>query len=141
MRRGKNSWYGARKRSPKVWSGRGIHPDERPTAEQLSPHLDDPVHGDEGHIGYRCYQCAQVSTVRVLLQPNSGDYWQTMQINWQEQCDLLQHEYDVAVGEHYKVHIPAMLDANNECECPIPPDMPPKPIMPAERALSQRADR
>ncbi len=111
----------------------GIHPDERPTAYQQSV-PDDPVHGDDGHRGYRCYQCAQASGVMIQLATNSGEYWQNLQLLWQEKCDELQNKFDLDVATHWPNHKPI------GCEtCPVVYEMPNKPLPPAERAVGQNA--
>jgi len=111
----------------------GIHPDDRPTAyEQSVP--DDGAHGVVGHIGYRCYQCAQLSGVMIQLADNSGEYWQNLQLLWQEECDVVQNTFDDAVATHFPNHQPY------NCEsCPVPGEMPVKPLPPAERAVRQNA--
>lgn len=115
------------------WNGRGIHPDERPTtAQQDWEDGRQVIHGEDGHTGFRCYECAQVSGVRVMIHPTSGDWWQTKQIEWQEQCDLIHTAFQEAVAAHFPDHQPFNCDS-----CPEKPVMPPKPIMPVERALQR----
>jgi len=113
----------------------GIHPDERPSAYQLGlPANSEIPHDTEGHIGYRCYQCSQESGTTIRLAANSGEYWQNVQLEWQEKCDDLQNQYDAMVAAHFPIHLPV------NCEdCPSPLQMPPKPVPPSERAFRQNA--
>jgi len=107
---------------------RGRHPSE---PLQI---IVDPIHGDDGHIGFRCYACAQISDTSILLADDSVDYWQNLQLNWQEQCDLLQNKYDNDIASHFPNHVAIGCE-----ECPKPYAMPLKPIAPAERAFKQNA--
>ena len=111
----------------------GIHDDEKPTAFQQSDEANEVPHGAEGHKGFRCYQCAQYSEARILLADNSGEYWQNLQLNWQEKCDVLQNKFDNDVATHWPNHKPIGCDT-----CPVVYPMPTKPIPPAERAIAQR---
>lgn len=87
-------------------------------------------HGEIGHIGYRCGQCAQISGKTVGITKNTIDYWQTKQIEWQEECDYLQVQFDQEMSDHLPVHLP------QNCQtCPSATPMPPKPLPPIERAL------
>lgn len=110
----------------------GRHPDERPTSYELE--LDDVNHGVDGHIGFRCYQCSQISGTTIRAADNSGEYWQNLQLDWQEKCDELQNQYDRMVAAHFPVHLPVSCP-----DCPSPLQMPPKPVPPAERAIRQNA--
>lgn len=115
------------------YTGKGIAPSER-----QSPHhyedaaANEPAHGDPGHGGYRCGECAQRSTNQVRIHPNSGDYWQTKQIEWQEACDVIFRQFDDAVAAHFPSHLP-----QNCPDCPAKPILPEKPIVPSDRALKQ----
>jgi len=114
------------------WS-RGVHPEERPTAYQLSDLDNDGAHGSDGvHSGYRCYQCAQQSGSSILLASDSGEYWQNKQLDWQEECDVIQSNFDLEVANHFPLHL--AIDCKS---CPKTGVMPKKPEPPAERALGQ----
>ncbi len=135
-----------KRRKPKLIRGHvmevaySVPPRERTTPYQQDAGFQSPDHGMEGHMGYRCGECARSSPGACLGTPDGGDYWQNQQLKWQEQCDVLQNEYDHEVSAHYKVHVPTMLLAEGEvCNCPVPPDMPPKPSQPIERALVYRS--
>lgn len=124
---------------PGDWERGGIPPDERPTSYELSV-PEDPSHGVDGHSGYRCYQCALISPGLVMIAVAGGDYWQNLQLSWQEECDKLQNLYDDAVALHFPIHIDSRLLGKDEtCDCPKPQQMPPKPIPPAERSVTQAA--
>lgn len=106
---------------------------DRPTAFQQSV-PDDVAHGVDGHLGYRCYQCSQISGAMIQLADPGGDYWQNLQLLWQEQCDIVQNEFDASVATHFPDHQPY------NCKgCPVPGEMPTKPLPPAERAVAQSA--
>lgn len=108
-----------------------VRSDKR-TAFEMEP--EDVAHGVEGHIGYRCGQCAQQSDVVILLADSGGDYWQNLQLKWQEECDIVQNTFDTAVATHFPDHQPY------DCaSCPVPGKMPVKPNPPAERAIKQNA--
>lgn len=107
---------------------------DRPTPHQLETKLQhDEPHGQPGHRGVKCYECAQMSGKRTQIAPNSGDYWQTKQIEWQEACDKIFRAFDDSVAAHFPEHVPG---AQN-CGCPEKPKLPPKPVQPRERALGQ----
>lgn len=89
-------------------------------------------HGEPGHNGYRCILCAEQSPSRVAATDHSLDHWQTQQIDWQEQCDKLQIEFDEEVSSHFPEHKPQGCTS-----CPTPPEYPPKPTRPIDRAASQ----
>ncbi len=117
------------------WNGRGIAPSERESShhhEDLM--MNEPPHGEPGHGGYKCSECAQEGKNQVRIHPNTGDYWQTKQIEWQEQCDVIFRQFDDDVAAHFPQHLP------RGCEnCPEPPELPPKPIVPVERAMQQES--
>jgi len=101
-------------------------------------HNANIIHGEEGHRGFRCGRCAALAVVPVLIESTSGDHWQTKQIAWQEECDVVFRAFDDAVAEHLPIHIPAVASGPNagepRCEtCPTKPDLPIKPIKPYER--------
>ncbi len=85
-------------------------------------------HGVEGHTGYRCGSCALTKPGAVQVQSDSSDHWQTKQIEWQEECDKIFREFDVAVAAHWPVHLPV-----NCQDCPVTAPLPPKPTPPQER--------
>lgn len=92
----------------------------------------DVPHDTEGHIGYRCSQCAQQSRGGVRVTEHGIDYWQNKQIAWQEECDTIMHNHNNAITEHLPEHKPV------DCtECPQQPDLPKKPEPATERALTQ----
>ncbi len=111
----------------------GRHPDERPTSYELSV-PDDTIHGELGHIGYRCYICAQLSSVMIQAASSGGEYWQNKQLLWQEECDKLQNQFDADVAAHFPDHYPIGCKT-----CPTTFEMPPKPLPPSERAIAQNA--
>lgn len=113
------------------YNGRGIAPDERMTSYELSWPVDHD-HGHPDHKGQRCAACAAESKNPVLIHPNSGDYWQTRQINWQEECDLVFRSFDDSVAEHFPLHTGPQCNS-----CPVKPVLPPKPVPIYERALHQ----
>lgn len=106
---------------------------EKPDSQILDfERHQSPGHGAEGHTGYRCGSCAAESGVAILAAPDTGNYWQNLQIAWQEQCDILFNQFDDAVATHFPLH------TGPGCKtCPTKPEMPPKPIKPNERALKQ----
>ena len=111
---------------------RNVVRSERQSAFQMEP--TDVAHGVEGHIGLRCYQCAFQSGITVQLAATGGSYWQNLQLQWQEECDVVQNTFDEAVATHFPNHKPYDCDS-----CPVPGKMPIKPLPPAERAVNQNA--
>lgn len=102
----------------------------------------DPEHGLPGHFGYRCFACAYDSVNTVEIHEDSGDFWQSKQIGWQEDCDVLMAGFDRQVADHFPDHLPptATVDAFGEvtytrqCRtCPVAPELPAKPDPPWER--------
>lgn len=86
------------------------------------------VHGQPGHTGYKCGQCARESLNMVEYTPNSREYWQNLQINWQESIDGIMSDFDASVAAHFPVHQP------QNCQtCPVKPVLPEKPNPPTER--------
>ncbi len=100
-------------------------------ADQL---YNDPDHGMDGHIGHRCKQCAYLSGKTVAIAPAGPDHWQSLQIAWQEQCDVIFRQFDDAVAAHFPKHLPA-----NCPDCPETPPLPIKPVAPVERSTAQNA--
>lgn len=94
---------------------------------------DQHNHGEEGHIGYRCAQCAYLSGAMVSMNEHGIDHWQDKQIAWQEECDKRMSAFDVAVAEHFPVH----RERDPLCECPQRPNLPEKPAPPFERSLGK----
>lgn len=89
-------------------------------------------HGVTGHTGYRCGACALLAPTQVGATTHSVDYYQTKQIEWQEECDEIMGAFDLAVAEHFPKHKAV------KCRtCPKPSALPEKPIPPVERALKQ----
>lgn len=93
---------------------------------------DHHNHGEKGHIGYRCGQCAQLSKETVYITRDSVDYWQNLQIDWQEACDIIMSEFQQDVQDHFPDHLPA-----NCQDCPVQGSLPEKPLPPVERSLKQ----
>lgn len=121
-------------------------PPSKPMDERLDPDdwslfAESTPHGIEGHTGWRCRQCAMESQTVSLIASDTGEYWQNMQLAWQEECDRLQNEYDDANAKHLlEDHVPKILRGKDEtCNCPVPAQMPIKPNPPAERAWKHRA--
>ncbi len=113
-------------------SGRGLDPRERPNVYQQDHSNFDPEHGAEGHIGVRCSICAGLSPNAVLIESSSGDYWQTKQLNWQEDCDEVHTAFQEATAAHFPEHKPFGCDT-----CPTKPIMPIKPQRPIDRVDKQ----
>lgn len=90
-------------------------------------------HGVDGHTGYKCGACALLSVVRVAATSHSVDYYQTKQLEWQEECDVIMGQFDLDVAAHFPLH-----KAVNCQECPVTGILPTKPVPPVERALKQR---
>ncbi len=94
----------------------------------------DTDHGQPGHKGVCCGQCARLSVSQVQAAPTGGDHWQNKQIEWQESCDKIFRIFDDAVADHFPDHLPVNCEA-----CPTPPDLPVKPLPPVERSIAQAA--
>lgn len=92
----------------------------------------EPAHGLEGHTGYRCKECAMGSKNPILVESDSGDYWQTKQIRWQEEVDDLHNQFNAQIEAHFPSH-----QAIGCSSCPKSPAMPAKPMPPVERAVRQ----
>lgn len=118
--------------------------DEREDPQQQEWRLqgNDAEHGEEGHKGFRCYACAYDAVQVVEIHEDSGDYWQSKQIAWQEDCDVVMAAFDAAVAEHFTNHLPAIAETDTmgqvtyhrQCRtCPVKPVMPAKPEPPFER--------
>lgn len=117
--------------------------DERLTAQEQDWAIQGgEAHGLPGHTGHRCYACAYDSEQTVEIHEDSGDYWQSKQIAWQEDCDVVMVEFDKAVATHFPDHLPpvAVTDARGQVTwdrqcltCPVVPVMPDKPEPPFER--------
>lgn len=107
------------------------HKDDRKTAYEIdraagNSHIQ---HGTEGHTGFRCKECADLSGVTHSIYdfPND-DLWQQKQIDWQEQCDAMFRAFDDSVAAHFPTH------TGPQCQsCPQTPPMPAKPVRPYER--------
>ncbi len=95
---------------------------------------DNPDHGFDGHLPYVCGECAKLAPNRSLISPTTGDHWQTLQINWQEQCDIAFRAFDDEVAAHFPEHLPVGCQ-----DCPDKPILPDKPIQPYERSIRQNA--
>jgi len=94
---------------------------------------DGLAHGEEGHNGWRCGQCAQEGKGNVVqVTEHAVDYWQTKQLDWQEQCDMIQVRFDEEVAAHFPDH-----RAVGCRTCPMTQPMPEKPNPPYERALEK----
>jgi len=100
-----------------------------PTAAHEAFALQSDVpHNVNGHTGFRCIECARESPVMVSIVDDGGDYWQNVQIQWQEECDKVMSAFDEAVAIHFPVHQP------QNCQtCPVKPILPEKPNPPVER--------
>jgi len=102
------------------------------------PSVSDVAHGLDGHIGFRCLECARVAIDGMTaVESSSQDYWQNLQLDWQEECDILQSKFDKDVTAHLPFHIPPKLFGSTvipQCKsCPIPAALPLKPNPPKER--------
>lgn len=91
-------------------------------------------HGTLGHNGFRCGQCAGLSSDSKITANDHGvDYFQNKQIGWQEECDVIMSQFQTDVADHFPDHLP------QNCQtCPVKPDLPPKPMPPIERSLGKR---
>lgn len=114
-----------------------IYDKDRPSAAIVDWNLlfDRFPHGENGHSGFRCGQCASRGS---LITDHGIDHWQNKQLEWQEACDVIMAAFDVAVAEHFPYHIPAVASGPNmgtpRCDdCPEKPVLPEKPVQPFER--------
>lgn len=89
-------------------------------------------HGTTVHQGYKCGQCAAESGNPIAATDHSVDYYQSKQISWQEECDVIMRKFDSDVAAHFPLH-----KAVNCPDCPMPTILPPKPVPPVERSLKQ----
>ncbi len=105
-----------------------------PAEDEWKKKSENAPHGVEGHIGYRCGQCASASPTGVRVTDHGIDYWQNKQLQWQEECDSQMHGYNMAKSLHEEgpTHLPI-----NCVGCPQPTPLPSKPVPPFERALTQ----
>jgi len=117
------------------WDGmplnKGRSDEEKPTPYEidLDKGNNPTAHGTPGHTGFRCKQCALSSAVVVESYPmHTPDLWQKKQLAWQEACDVIFREFDDAVASHFPDHLPAGCT-----NCPVPPELPVKPLPPYER--------
>ena len=102
---------------------------DRPTAYELDSEANEDVdHGVDGHSGYKCGQCALASGRAVVVYPDTLDFWQDLQIAWQEDCDVIFAAFDDSVATHFPNHL-----AVNCKSCPVKPKLPVKPEPPNER--------
>jgi len=109
--------------------------DDRYSAYELDTQLREKApHGVEGHLGWRCKECAMLAAVVVFAEPLGPDHWQNKQIAWQEECDVVMVAFDASVAAHFPVHLP-----QNCNTCPVKPILPPKPVAPVERVTAQKA--
>lgn len=111
------------------WADSGYPPTDVVDWRKKSDHHN---HGEEGHIGYRCGQCAREATDTIEITLDTVDYWQAKQLDWQEECDRIQVDFDERSAAHWPEH-----KAVNCQECPKTIPMPVKPNPPIERALKQ----
>jgi len=110
--------------------------DERATAyeEDLVRTRPGTQHGQEGHTGFRCSQCAAESLNPILMYSyeSRDERRQNALLDWQEQCDALQNDFDIAVADHFPKH-----DGHNpNCDCPRPLMMPARPVLEFEKQPS-----
>lgn len=93
---------------------------------------DQHFHGEDGHTGYRCGQCAREAVEQVASTDYSVDYWQTKQIQWQEDCDVIMADFDRRVAQHFPKHKAV------KCKtCPKTSPLPEQPNPPIERSMGQ----
>lgn len=99
-------------------------------------------HGEEGHTGYKCSQCATESGVRVAVYHDSSGHYLQKQIGWQEETDKVMQAFDAQVAAHFPNHLPPTPEIgiggvtkwNHSCQtCPKTPTLPQKPLDPYER--------
>jgi len=107
--------------------------DERTTAyeEDIKRNRPGTQHGQDGHTGFRCAQCAAESEVPIMMYSieSRDERRQNALLDWQEECDARQIMFDEAVAEHFPKH-----QSNNPtCNCPKALEMPPRPVMEFEK--------
>lgn len=94
--------------------------------------VSDVPHGEEGHKGYKCGQCARLGANPISITDHSIDRFQNILLDWQEECDGLMTEFDKKVAAHFSVH----REKDPLCDCPQVPRLPDKPQPTYERALT-----
>lgn len=101
---------------PGVLPEDNISRSERPSAAEVDfqnrPRCDD-------HDRPKCGECGRRSDGYLAVHDSSVDHWQTVQLDWNEECDVL-------LREHLPNHQPGG-------SCPTCPVYPPKPVKPYER--------
>lgn len=120
------------------WTNR-IYDEDRPSAHQMDRDAGNRVteHGEEGHTGWKCIECAfEGQNVVSAFPPHDDDHWQDVQLKWQEECDKL-HSAKI---NHLPDHVPN--NPHSDCHpsvgyCIIYTDDPEKPIKQFERLGSR----
>lgn len=116
-----------------VGSHIGLYKHEYPPAADIdwAKHFGSSEHGTDDHYGFRCPECAALSKVPIQLIDRHVDYWQNVQISWQEDCDKIMAKFDEAVADHFREH------TGPQCQtCPEKSVLPPKPLPVFERRWS-----
>lgn len=121
------------------WQNR-VHNEDRKTAYELDREYGNrkTAHGEPGHTGWKCAQCAMMATVVVSAFPaHDDDSWQNELLTWQEECDQM-HSAKI---DHLPFHLPN--NQNSECGilkagCIIYDHTPVKPVKQFERLGSRR---
>jgi len=120
------------------WQNR-IHNEDRKSSHQLDREAGNrkTVHGEPGHTGWKCPECAMEATVVVVAFPeHDEDGWQNTLLDWQEKCD----ELHSAKINHLPDHTPN--NASTDCfvgteKCILYKQDPTKPVKAFERLSSR----
>lgn len=73
------------------------NPDDRPTPYEVEQKLMDRhlAHGEKGHVGWRCLQCAFNSPVAVPVYTEAQlvDTLQNKLLEWNKLCDMMRQNH------------------------------------------------
>ncbi len=96
------------------WTNR-IYDEDRPSSFELDQRAGNrkTAHGEEGHTGWHCGECAMLAKDNVVsaFPPHDDDHWQDTQLHWQEECDKL-HSAKIT-------HLPSHEPNNTSSECSV----------------------
>lgn len=120
------------------WTNR-VYDEDRPSAYQIDRDMGNrkTAHGEDGHTGWKCPECAMEAKVVVSAFPlHDDDGWQNILLDWQEECDKLHSAKINHLPEHQPTNISSTCSVVRE-ECVLYEQDPTKPIKQFERLNSR----
>lgn len=123
------------------WQNR-VYDEDRPSSYQIDRDHGNRVttHGEEGHTGWKCIECAMEAKLVVsAFPPHDDDHWQDVQLIWQEECDKLHSAKINHLPDHTPNdrHTACWPDIRGSSRCVIYTEDPAKPKKQFERLGSR----